>query len=118
MELQITQQEDCGVVTLPTRLAMANASELRTAIHDFTSRCSTRIVLNMEHVQFVDSSGLSVLVSALKKARSVGGDAVLLRPSEQVMALIMLTRLHEVFAIHDSLETALAELAGSEGFAA
>jgi len=53
-------------------------------------------------VTFIDSTGLSVLITALKRARSLGGDVRLRAPSHQVFKVLELTRLHQVFEIEDA----------------
>ncbi len=108
MSVQIENLDTASIVALPQRLAMANAAALREAITHHLEKESQHVVLDLAAVEYVDSSGLSVLVSALKRARALGGEAVLLNVSEQVMALILLTRLHEVFGIYKTRDAALA----------
>jgi anti-sigma B factor antagonist len=95
-------REDQGrvcVIRLPERLTMAHAAAHRHAIRDVIDGGQNRLVLDMGGVEFVDSSGLSVLVSALKAARSAEGDVVISGPTSEVQALIELTRLHHLFEI-------------------
>ena len=96
------QREDHGrvcVIRLPERLTMAHAASHRHAIRDVIDGGHNRLVMDMSAVEFVDSSGLSVLVSALKAARSAEGDIVISGPTLEVQALIELTRLHHLFEI-------------------
>ena len=66
--------------------------------------------MEMGRVEFVDSSGLSVLVSAVKAARSAGGDVVLSALTPQVQALVELTRLHHLFEIFADEASAISYL--------
>ena len=68
------------------------------------------LVLDLGGVAFVDSSGLSVLVSALKAAKKVSGSVVLLNLTNGVRALIELTRMHEVFQIFADQQAAIDQL--------
>ncbi len=98
----LLQPKDHGpvcVIRLPQNLTMANAPAYRHAIRDVIDEGRDRLVMDMSDVAFVDSSGLSVLISALKAARKVGGDVALAGPSAEVQALIELTRLHHLFEI-------------------
>jgi anti-sigma B factor antagonist len=99
------------VVTLPTQLVMANAAETRAEIRALVADGRTRLILDLSGVEFVDSSGLSVLVSALKAAAPRNGRVVLLAPSAGVRSLIELTRLHQVLTIFEDRDAALEELA-------
>ena len=99
MKLVKTSSGAIDVIRLPARLSMADASDCRHAIRDLVDEGRTRLVMDMSQVEFVDSSGLSVLVSAIKAARAVGGDVVLSGLTPQVQALVELTRLHHLFEI-------------------
>ena len=59
----------------------------------------------------IDSSGLSVLVSAREAARAAGGDVLLLKPNSTVRSLIELTRLQEIFEIFGNEQHAVERLA-------
>ena len=72
-----------------------------------------RILIDLSRVGFVDSSGLSVLVTALKAARAAGGDVAVLRPAAQARALLELTRLHEVMTVFEDETTAVETLLAS-----
>lgn len=100
------------VVTLAGNLNAAVATQTRDEILGVIKSGRTRLVLDLGDVRFVDSSGLSVLVSTLKSARSVGGDVVLASLKPEVESIIELTRLHRVLSLFGDQETAVASLAG------
>ena len=110
MEVQFTKYGDVDVATLPARLVMANAAATRKQIQQRVGAGSKLLVLDLGEAGFVDSSGLSVLVSALKAVRNVGGEVVLLNLTDGVRALIELTRMHEVFEIFGDRDAAISRL--------
>ncbi len=114
MNLSSQTHGSAELVSLPTRLVMANAQEARTAMRNLVDNGRTRLILDLHAVEFVDSSGLSVLVSALKAVQPKDGRVVLLSPSKGVRSLIELTRLHQVFEIFEDREAAILALDGSE----
>lgn len=114
MNLSSQTHGSVELVSLPPRLVMANAPEARTAIRDMVDSGRTRLILDLHAVQFVDSSGLSVLVSTLKAVQSHNGRVVLLSPSDSVRSLIELTRLHQVFEIFEDRDAAIHDLNGHE----
>ncbi|MBP7146893.1 MAG: STAS domain-containing protein [Acidobacteria bacterium] len=67
-----------------------------------------RILLDLHRVDFIDSAGLSALVAAKKRAVERGGDIKILRPSERVRSLLVLTYLTRVFDLHDDEAGAVA----------
>ncbi len=99
MLLEKTEYGAVDVVQFPHRLTMADAAMHRHALRDLVDTGRNHLVLDLSEVQFVDSSGLSVLVSAAQAARKTEGDVVLLGLSSPVRSLVELTRLHHVFKI-------------------
>ena len=95
------------LIELPARLVMANAVQIRNFLKQVVAHGRTQLVLDLHQVEFIDSSGLSVLVSALKAAQEQDGDVVLLSPSDGVRSLIELTRLHQVFEIFEDQDAAI-----------
>lgn len=66
-----------------------------------------RVVLDMSLLKFVDSSGLGALISCLRDTNGRKGDFRLSNLSRSVLALFELMRMHRVFSIHDSADSAV-----------
>ena len=98
------------LIKLPTRLVMANATDTRKALIKLIEQGRHRLIFDLNQVEFIDSSGLSVLVSALKAAQNDAGEVLLLSPSDGVRSLIELTRLHQVFEIFEDRDAAIKRL--------
>ncbi len=103
-------QGDVEVVTLAGDLNAAVAGVTRDEIQGVIDSGRSRLVLDLEDVRFVDSSGLSVLVAALKAARAVGGDVVLAGLKPEVESIIHLTRLHRVLDLYADQASAVRSL--------
>ena len=65
-------------------------------------------VLDLSAVTFLDSTGLGVLITGLKRCRSAEGDLVLVTAQPNVLKVLEITGLNDVFQVHDSVEDALA----------
>lgn len=98
------------IATLAGRLVMADVSQVRQRLLTTVERGKRKLVLDLSKVAFMDSSGLSVLVSVFKAARLKNGGVVSLQPNPTVRSLIELTRLQQIFAIFDDETAALARL--------
>jgi len=72
-----------------------------------------RIVLDLTKVDFIDSSGLGAIISALKRLGE-DGDLAICGVNEPVMSLFRLTRMNRIFNIFDTQEEAVAAL-GTKG---
>lgn len=116
MNISSNQHGNVDVVKLPQRLVMANAPAVRKELLEMIANDHHHLVLDLGDVSFVDSSGLSVLVSALKAADRVSGSVVLLNLTDDVRALVELTRMHEVFQIFADQQAAIDQL--NQGVAA
>ena len=67
------------------------------------------LVIDMEKVDFLDSTGLGVLVGGLKKVRAHDGSMRLICNQERLLKIFRITGLAKVFVIHGSQADALAE---------
>lgn len=65
-------------------------------------------VINMSSINFINSSGLGVLIRVLTKARTKGGEAVLTEIPEKVSQLLAITKLNNVFNTFATEEEAVA----------
>ncbi len=111
MILPYTSHANVTVIELPNVLNMANADKTREAFNEIltkTGHCA--LVLNMSPVDFIDSSGLAVLVGLFKTALKRNGRVALFNPNRNVKALIELTRLHEILYIYEDLDNAISDL--------
>ncbi|MGS0676918.1 STAS domain-containing protein [Shewanella sp. 30m-9] len=101
-------QNNACKITLPVEVIMTQTATLRAAILQQIDAGITRLIIDLHQVEYIDSSGLSVLISALKRVEKEEGEIVLLSPTAGVRSLIELTRLHQIFSIYED-ETAAIE---------
>ena len=104
MPLEIIQRETNGIyiLTLKGRLVLGLESNgLRTTVDNLLSSGATRIVVNLEHVNSVDSAGLGALIEMHRKTKAKGGRLALahLGPKlRQALEIARLLTLFETFA--------------------
>lgn len=99
------------VVHLLDRLDASNAPGVRKELDSLMDRGRNLLALNLGEVNFVDSSGLSVFVHAVKAARAAGGNVNLIQPSPAVRSVLELTRLSRIMEIWDDEPSAVLALA-------
>lgn len=104
-------QNNVDIVELSGRLVMADAAEARAVLKNIVDNGNGRLALDLVGVSFVDSSGLSVLISAFKAIESRSGKMALANLSPEIQALIELTRLNEIFLVFAEVEAAVDYLA-------
>jgi anti-sigma B factor antagonist len=89
-----------NVITVEGDLDLASAPALRALLHERIDAGEVHLVLDVSKLDFLDSSGLGVLVGAARRARTeMGGTVTLVKPSPSVLRLLELTRLGHVFAV-------------------
>lgn len=110
MALEVeTRPVDNGVTVLaPTgRLDVAGAPALKEAIVELVKNGAPKVVIDMEGVSFVDSTGLGSVISALKQIRNNQGEMRLAAPNQQARVVLELTTLDRVFPYYATVEEAL-----------
>lgn len=91
------------------RLDAAAAPALRAEIEASLDHSPDRVLIDLSQVEFIDSTGLGVLVMLLKRMNS-GGKIAVLGAKAPVRRLFQITRLDSLFALCDSDEDAHAAL--------
>jgi anti-sigma B factor antagonist len=71
---------------------------------------SNKFVIDLGDMKFINSTGLSVLLTVLTKSRNAGGDMVIINIPEQLANLLKITKLSDVFPQAASKEEAIASL--------
>lgn len=96
------------LVTLAGEIDLAVVPDLVTELEYALSHLSPRLILDVNAVSFIDSSGLGALVRTRRKAQELGGDLALVGASEQMDELLALTNLDQLFGVHGSVDQAVA----------
>jgi anti-sigma B factor antagonist len=109
VELKISSrsQDDVAVVTVGGEIDLYTAPQLRTELVESLALGARRLVVDMSRAEFCDSTGISVLLSAMKRSRDRGGDLELVAPKPAVMKVLQVTGLDEVFVIHPDVDASL-----------
>ena len=114
MKIEIAERDGTAVVR-PTspRVDIEVAGEFRAALVQLIDSGHRRLVVDMSDVNFVDSSGLGALVSALKtlKVAKGDGDVRLANVQPPVVTLLEIIRLHRVFASYPTVDLAVQSFA-------
>jgi len=87
------------------------ADEFRSLVDETIKNEKNRVVVDMGKVNWMNSSGLGMLMSALTSLRSSGGDLKLANMSDRVRRPIQITRLDSVFDDYDTVDEAVITFA-------
>jgi len=98
---------DRMVVDVGGEIDVYTAPKLRDKITELVGDGHHNLVIDMENVDFLDSTGLGVLVGGLKKVRAHDGTMELICSQDRLLKIFRITGLAQVFTIHDSESAAL-----------
>jgi anti-sigma B factor antagonist len=108
---EIAEGSENGVPVLSIRgeIDVSTAPELRDRLLSVAQSGSTRAVVDLREVTFLDSTALGVLVSALKRFRAADGDLRLVVTGRSIVKVLEITGLVDVFMIFDTVEKAVQQ---------
>jgi anti-sigma B factor antagonist len=85
-----------------------DASALNSTLHDLVTKGTRRVVVDLHEVQFMNSSGLGILIGGASTMKNAGGGLAIAGASEKILALITITRLGKVLATYPTVDAAVA----------
>jgi len=91
-----------------SKLNILVAQSLKEEISQYLNKEGKNIVLNLDGIEYVDSSGFGALLSILRNAKNNNSNFKICNVSQDVMELVKLLQLHNVFEIHDNVEHCVA----------
>ena len=107
--LDVSEQNGFTVLAVRGEVDVYTAPRLREKLVELVTQGKHQIVVDLEGVEFLDSTGLGVLVGGLKRVRSHEGDLALVCTQHRILKVFEITGLTKVFSIHDSVEDAVKD---------
>lgn len=108
LRLDVSQRDGWSVLAVGGEVDVATAPRLREKLIELVNAGNHRIVVDLSAVEFLDSTGLGVLVGALKRVRTHDGDLALVCTESRVLKVFEITGLTKVFAMHGSVDEAVS----------
>ncbi|MEV7012961.1 STAS domain-containing protein [Streptosporangium sp. NPDC051022] len=106
MELKVSTRSHAGhtVMAITGEIDLYTAPGLQAEFARLLQESSaTNVVIDMSGVEFCDSTGMNVLLSALKRLRERGGALELAAPRPAVRKILQVTGLDSVFTVHEAM---------------
>ena len=99
MNIEVKQQGDIKVLQCGGSLDADTVASFKKIVYELVDEGSNRFVVDMSHLDFVDSMGLGVLISLLRRVRQREGDVKVSGLSDEVKTIFEITRLHRLFDV-------------------
>jgi anti-sigma B factor antagonist len=117
MDVRTRKRDDLGVgvVTVSGEVDLWTVESLKDSLSACLDDGAHRLVVDLTEVDFIDSTGIGVLVAALRSARQAGGDLGLVVTHPHVSRILEITSLDKVFLLSEDVDGAAALVAASTG---
>jgi anti-sigma B factor antagonist len=109
LDVESGKRGTAAVLTLRGEIDVYTAPRLRQAIIDLVDAGENNIIVDMEKVDFLDSTGLGVLVGGLKRVKTQEGNLSLVATQDKILRIFEITGLNKVFPIAGSIDEILPE---------
>jgi len=103
----ITVGSDCAVLQITGEVDVYTAPQLREQVIQLLSSGVRHIIADLRDVDFLDSTGLGVLVGSLKRLRGHDGSFKVVASGGRILRIFQITGLTRAFALHSSVLDAM-----------
>ena len=111
LDISTREVEDkLAVIKVRGDVDIYTAPQLRETIHKVVDAGRSDVIVDLGGVDFIDSTGLGVLIGGLRRARERGGELVIASPSERVRRILEITDLRRIFRIFKTADEAISAL--------
>jgi anti-sigma B factor antagonist len=112
MKFSIEQRGTVTVVSLEGSLMGGpESSALNSRVNEMVDQGNTKLVIDLAGVEFMNSSGLGLLINSANTLKSAGGSLKLANASENITTLLKITKLAPLFETHPSVQAAVDSFA-------
>jgi anti-sigma B factor antagonist len=110
--LSVSQRDRCKIFHLSGRLMDQKEADQMMAVleQELGEQAGVNVLLDMSQLQYMNSTGLNILISVLTRTRKGGGEVLISGLSTGVKQLFLVTKLDTVFTIKGSVDEAIASL--------
>ena len=106
--LDVEERDGFAVLSVRGEVDVYTAPRFRERLIELVSEGKHKIIVDLEGVDFLDSTGLGVLVGALKRVRTHDGELALVCTQPRILKVFEITGLTKVFPMYGSVDDAVA----------
>ncbi|MBF0484526.1 MAG: STAS domain-containing protein [Candidatus Omnitrophica bacterium] len=109
MDIKLENIKDVALVVVGGKINMDNCNELRDAFKKILKEGKTKVLIDFNKVDFIDSSGIASLIEMFQNLEKVGGQMRLCHVNKNIIGLFEITKVHKLFGMFENREEALKE---------
>lgn len=109
--MEINSRDVDGVIIfdIDGEIDLYNAPEIKDSIKEQMDSGNKKIIINLEKVSYIDSSGIGALISSLSNLKKIGGGLKIIHVYDSVKKVFELTKLTSFFEIYDNEDEAVSD---------
>lgn len=107
LEISETAREGVTILSLKGRLTAGETGAIRAKVDQAIAAGHINIILDLSHVEYVDSTGLGSMVICYTSLKRQGGALKLVNPNKRNVELLALTKLYTVFEVFTEVQDAV-----------
>jgi len=107
LDIEESVREDVVILTLKGRLTLGESNIVRERIAQLSAAGKHNVVVDLGGVEYIDSTGLGILVICFTSLKKQGGALKLVNPNKRNVELLLLTKLHTVFEVFTEVQDAV-----------
>ena len=111
MEIRRRSERNAEILDISGDISLLNCRDLRRSLDQVVSNDPVLVVVNLERVPFIDSSGIGCLIAAYTDLNKRGGRLALVSVPETIVRTLEITNVIAFFQMYDSVEEVLSTLA-------
>ncbi len=109
MKIREEKRNDTVVCFLEGEVNINNSPELRKSFDGIITRNEKKVLVDFSSVSYIDSSGLATLIEMYQRLKKMGGRMRFSNMEQKIKNVFEITKLHKLFEIFDTQETALKD---------
>jgi len=108
MEMHLREEKFIQILTCRGRLDVQVSNRLKERVQEILNKGSARLIIDLDGIELLDSSGLGALVACLRRGKEQDGEIKLAGLRPEVRSIFEITRVSRVFDIYEDVSEALA----------
>ena len=109
MQISVRRIDKTAILELTGAIDLSSSPEVRKILlYELRESRTPRVILNLEKVKYIDSSGVASLVEGLRASRDIGSRLLLFGLTPVVREVLQLSRLLKIFEIYENEQQALS----------
>lgn len=109
MKVSLSEKNGISVISVSGKMMGGpDTGELDEKLYALLAKGQKHAVVDLQNCEWINSSGLSILIHHYKKFKDAGGELRLANLTDKIERIMVISRLTEVFSVHDTLDDAVA----------